>query len=109
MLNKAYRLPLTRRIQPIRSYKTPFFVVKVFPSDTQNPRFGFIVSKSTAKNAVTRNRVKRQVRAGIEELLPRINQGYDILFIVHKGSLSARSSEIRAQIKKVLSSLNVLS
>lgn len=95
MLQKAYRLPLTQKLPPLYSYKTPFFMAKVFHTSLPHPRIAFIVSKKTAPHAVTRNRVRRQLSAVIEELLPTLKGGYDILFIIQKGAVGAKSSEIR--------------
>lgn len=102
MLQRQFRLPFGEKKPPLYSYKTPYFIVKVFSSSLQSPRFGFVVSKKTAKNAVSRNRVKRQVRAVIEEHLSQIKSGYDILFIVQKGALGAKTADIRQVTKSFL-------
>lgn len=65
-----------------RSYTTPLFVLKVRESDSPMSRFGFVVSRRTAKSAVVRNRTKRLFRAAIERSLSHILPGYDMLFII---------------------------
>ena len=90
------------------SHKTSLFIAKVFPNSLPHPRFGFIVSKKVAAQAVKRNKVKRQLRAVVEQLLPRIAGGYDILFIVHKSSLEARRETIEEQILQFLTRKGLL-
>lgn len=107
MLQRHYRLPVTLGHTPLFTYKSPFFLVKVFRSPLPHPRFGFVVSKKTAPHAVTRNRVKRQVRSVIEQHLPSLKGGYDILFIVQKGSLGATTAEIKAAVLIFLSKQNL--
>lgn len=42
------------------------------------PRFGFIVTKSVG-GAVTRNRVRRRLRAACREMLPAVPAGMDVV------------------------------
>lgn len=67
-----------------------------------------MVSKKVASQAVKRNRVKRQLRAVIEELLPRISGGYDILFIVRKVSLEADQETLKAHVFQFLAQKGLL-
>lgn len=98
MLSKVYRLPLKQSTTPLYSQRTPYFVVKVFSNTLSTPRFGFIVSKKVSGEAVVRNRSKRQLRALIEALLPRIAGGYDILFIVQKPAVEAAPGQLKAAL-----------
>jgi ribonuclease P protein component len=100
MLQRDYRLPIRQKTPPLFVYKTPYFIAKVYASTLQHPRFGFIVSKKTAPHAVTRNRVKRQLRGNIEAQLSAYKGGYDILFIVQKGAVGAKSADIRDALHK---------
>lgn len=80
----------------------------MFASPLPQPRFGFIVSKKVSGKAIKRNRIKRQVRSVIEQLLPRISPGYDILFIVHKTSLEAPREVLEEQILQFLTKKGLL-
>lgn len=108
MLPREYRLPPTKGAPVSFSYTTPFFIVKVFQSSQKNSRFGFVVSKKVSAQAVKRNRLKRQIRAVVEELLPRIKEGYDILFIVQKGALTAPPETLADTTKQFFSKKSLL-
>lgn len=109
MLHKEYRLPLQKRNPVFATYKTPYFIVKMFRSDEKHPRFGFIVSKTTAKNATSRNRVKRQIRSVVEQHLESMQSGYDILIIVQKAALGAETKTLADTLLGTFKKLNILS
>jgi ribonuclease P protein component len=95
MLAKPYRLPVGNRLTPLFSYRTSSFVVKVGKTTNPLPRFGCIISKKVSAKATDRNRIRRQLISIIEELLPQIKPGYDILFIVQPGIVSILRQELR--------------
>lgn len=82
--------------------KTPYFNVKIRKNRENISRFGIIVSKNVDKRAVTRNRIRRQVRSCIEDNLKRIKKGYDVLFILKKEILFKKTREICLLINKEL-------
>ena len=45
-------------------------------------RFGFVISNKISKLATRRNALKRQLRAIIEQELPNIKTGYDVVIMV---------------------------
>ena len=51
-----------------KSYKNPFFTIKVFSPDKPYSRFGVIVSKKVGKTAVVRNNIKRTIFNALEEV-----------------------------------------
>jgi ribonuclease P protein component len=106
MLQRDYRLPVTvtQNLSPEYSHRSPYFTAKVFSSALPRSRFGFIVSKKVSPHAVARNGVKRQLRALIEELLPRFASGYDILFIVQKDAVQAEQLEMKRALLHFLTS-----
>lgn len=108
MLAKDYRLPLTTRHTPVSSYRTQYFIAKLLPSSQPTPRFGFIVSKKVAAQAVGRNRARRRLRAVIETLLPRIKSGYDILFIVQSPTLTASPTALSESVIDFLTQKHLL-
>lgn len=102
MLHRDYRLPLGQKNIPLYSYSTPYFIAKVFQNELTHARFGFIVSKKVASEGTTRNRVKRQLRAVIEGFLPQFTGGYDILFIIQKGSVDALPADLTTSVTTFL-------
>ncbi len=98
MLPQKYRFPIGVKKPPRNTYKSPYFTAKVFSNGLEVSRFGCIISKKTAKHAVSRNRVKRQFQTVFAELLPEVRPGYDILFIVQKNAVGAKTADIKDNI-----------
>ena len=54
-------------------------IIEVAPNDKLSVRYGLTVSKKVSKLAVTRNRIKRRLKAVACEILPEYkNQNFDI-------------------------------
>ena len=82
MLKKDFRLPALTSFSNAKSIHTKYAFIKFKKNDLDVSRFGFIVSKKISKSAVTRNRIKRQIRRCFEESLSQIKPGYDMLLII---------------------------
>jgi len=102
MLQRKFRLPSFVRFTHAHAITTPFFSIKFCKNGLPISRFGFIVSKKVDKRAVVRNRVKRQVRHAVEQMLLEIMQGYDILFILRRSCIQQDTSVISQEVKKTL-------
>ena len=48
---------------------------KSLPEDHPPSRLGISISQKVSKKAVIRNRIKRQIRAALRQLLPRLSPG----------------------------------
>lgn len=59
------------------------FVMLFCKSNNQVPQAGFSVSKKFG-NAVRRNRVRRQLKAAVSNLMPKVKSHYNIVFIPRK-------------------------
>ena len=69
-----------------RRIGTPHAVVHVLVGDPAGPsRFGFIVSKAVG-GAVTRNLVRRRLRAVCRDILPAVSRGRDVVIRPLPGS-----------------------
>lgn len=67
-------------------------------------RFGLIISTRVSKRAVIRNKVKRAIKKEILSLLPRLRNGFDVLFLVKKAFLlnnCDKRQEIYSFFKKI--------
>ena len=102
MLKRKYRLPASAKLINPKSHLTVKFVLKIAKNNLSYNRFGFIVSKKVAKNAVDRNRSKRLLRSCVEDIFTQINPGYDYLFIIRKNLAGIRKENICEQVNKVL-------
>lgn len=51
-------------------------------------RFGFVVSKRVSSKSVVRNLLKRRASEWIRKELPRVQSGFDVVFLFEKGAAS---------------------
>jgi len=81
---------------------TPELTLIIMQTKEPVSRFGFVVSKKTAKRAVDRNRIKRILRESIHHLLPTIPTGLDCVFIAKQNFAEKHTTEIEPEIKNLL-------
>jgi ribonuclease P protein component len=100
MLKKENRLTKNNDFDNVfkrgRSAYFDILGVKAVPNSLNTNHFGIIVSNKVSKKAVERNKIKRQIRAIIENELFLLNVGYDIVIIVFKPILAKNYEEIKA-------------
>lgn len=88
-----------RRGRRITSSSLVAYVLK--RADNTPVRFGFIVSKAVG-NAVTRNRVRRRLKAASFELLGTVAPGTDIVIRALPGSAQAGWVTLRHDVRTAL-------
>ena len=85
MLPKQYRLTkdkdFARVAQQGRAGFGQALIIKWIKNDLPYSRFGIVVSLKIDKRAVTRNRIKRILRAVLKENLLEIKKGFDFLIL----------------------------
>jgi ribonuclease P protein component len=69
------------------------------PTGLDYNRFGFLVSKRLG-NAITRNRVKRQLRDIVRQA--PLKPGWDAVFIARKGAEKARYQQLKQAADNLL-------
>jgi ribonuclease P protein component len=115
-LPQAHRLTQTeefaRVCQSGRQASTPHLVVKalIVPSADgrpQTPRFGITVSQKVSKRAVVRNRLKRQIRAGLMTLLPMLKSDLWIVIIVRSPATECDYWQFLQELKQLFLDLEV--
>ena len=67
-------------------------------------RFGFVISKKIDNRSTVRNRTKRVFRSCIEELLQKIVDGYDMLFILYKNAVGQKRNKLFNEIEELFKS-----
>ncbi len=83
------------------------------PLDTDNlepyrpTRMGISISKKVSKGAVVRNRIKRQIRAALRQMLPCISRGWDIVIVVKPTAQQCNYDEFLQQLEKLLAQAEV--
>jgi ribonuclease P protein component len=87
-----------------RRMSTAHAVLYLYPRELDAPtRFGFIVSKAVG-NAVTRNLVRRRLRAIAHELLPTVGTGTDVVIRALPGLDTLTWSELNEEISTSVAS-----
>ncbi len=71
-------------------------------------RFGIIVSIKVSKKAVERNKIKRQIRAIIQNITKEKEKGYDVVIITQPAILNKKYFEIENSILKHFKKLKLI-
>jgi len=73
------------------------------PNHPSHPtQIGIVVGKKVDKRAVYRNRIKRQIRAKVRQLLPQIQKGWRLVFIVRPSVQSCNSDQFLRELEQLL-------
>ncbi|MBT4349609.1 ribonuclease P protein component [bacterium] len=111
MLPVAYRLHKETEIKSLirqgQTFFLPEFIIKYQKTKEKPSKIAFVVSTKVDKKAVARNRIKRQMREAIKDLLPDIKDGYSILVIARKKALELDFATITKQFKFALAKIGV--
>ncbi len=91
-----------------RSRYSELLGVKAVKTGISHSRFGIIVSNKISKQAITRNRLKRQFREILKQESGRIKPGYDIVIIAQAGIIGKSGAEIKAAIMRQFEQLRLL-
>lgn len=108
MLKRQHRLLASVRLKTPNSFSSSAFILKIAQNNLPESRFGFIVRKSLDKRSVKRNRVRRIFRSCVEEMLDQVISGYDMLFILQKGSLDLDRETIYQEIERIFKKKKLL-
>ena len=69
---------------------------------------GISISKKVSKRAVVRNRIKRQLKAIIRPLLPRLESGLRMVILVRSEALTYKYGEFLQELEQLLVKAEVL-
>jgi len=79
-----------------KSYAHPLIVLSFLPNEAQSEtRTGITVGKWVG-GAVERNRTRRRIRALVQDMVPELKHGYDLVWIARQPIRDAEYEEIRS-------------
>lgn len=115
-LPKQYRLTKTKEFSKVyqqgRQASTKHLVVKALAiaelSATDCSRFGITISQKVSKRAVVRNRLKRQIRAAVQTLVPQIKSGYWIVIVVRSAAVECDYWQFLQELEQLFIETEVL-
>lgn len=71
-------------------------------------RIGISVSQKVSKKAVVRNRLKRQIRAALRQLLPRLQPGWYVIVGVRPSALECEYAQFLQELEQLLVDAEVI-
>jgi ribonuclease P protein component len=81
-----------------KNIKNKLFFLKFLSTQNNYSRIGIVVSKKIAKQAVKRNKIKRQLRAATKKVIEAFSSKVDIIIIALPPIKKARYQEIEQSI-----------
>ncbi len=97
-----------RVYQSGKTTRSALFRLTVARHPTNGLRIGVVVSNKTCNSAVQRNRKKRQMRAALQQLLPLLTPGYDIIVSLQSPALTASYATIKEDLRLALQKASLL-
>jgi ribonuclease P protein component len=101
---RALRRPIV--LPSSQSQVTP--ITGAQPSSPSRPKIGISISRKVSKRAVVRNRIKRQIRAALRQLMPRIKDAWWIVIGVKVTAVECDYWQILQELEQLLVKAEVL-
>jgi ribonuclease P protein component len=71
-------------------------------------KFGISISQKVSKKAVIRNRIKRQIRAALRELLPHVSPEWKAIVVVRPQALECKYEHFLRELKQLLIKADII-
>ena len=111
-------LPRAARLQKAKDFKEVFgkgkgvsdgrLFLKSAVTKNKEARFGIVVSKQVAAKAVERNRIKRLLRAALQNLLQEVKPGHDIVLVTLPGLKLAGLEDAQQKVLSIMKKTSLL-
>lgn len=106
MLKKINRISRRKEFLEIKNkgkiINSPLFGAISLVDETQEIKFGFVISKKISKKAVDRNKIKRRMSEVLIKKIDKFKLGTKIVFLAKKSLLGAKIQEIEIEIDKLI-------
>lgn len=104
----VYRQGITRQSPHLRLKAVRVKVLSLEQKEIASTRLGISISRKVSKKAVTRNRIKRLIRAALRELLPNIVPGWNIVLTVKPEAIGCEYEHFLRELKQLLKKAEIL-
>jgi ribonuclease P protein component len=71
-------------------------------------QIGISISQKVSKRAVVRNRIKRQIRFAMQQLLPEMSPGWQIVIVVKPSATQCDYGQLLQELKQLLKKTEVV-
>ena len=113
MLPRKHRLAtdkdVTRVLRKGRAVFTNLLAVKALGNDLGFPRITVVVSTKVNKRAVKRNLIKRRIRSVLEQLIPKMPIGVDMVITAKNEAVTRSQADLGAALEYCLKKIGLLS
>ena len=111
-LPKRYRLTRPKEFSQVykkgQQASSRHLVIKFIElPDSECSRFGITISQKVSKRAVVRNRLKRQVRAALQSLIPQLRQHLWVVIILRRGASECDYWQFLQELEQLFTKLEV--
>lgn len=107
MLKKINRIGQKKEFLEVKNkgkmFNSPLFGAIFLIGETEEVKFGFVISKKISKRAVDRNKIKRRMSEVLRKRLSDFKPGTRIIFLAKKNLLGIKTGEIEGEIDKLIS------
>jgi ribonuclease P protein component len=115
-LPKANRLKQRRDFNAVyqrglRRNSTNLALRALRPRHKEEPppsQIGISISKKVSKHAVVRNRIKRQIRVALRQLIPRIPPGWKVVIVVRGSAIECDYFQFLQELEQLLVDAEVI-
>lgn len=111
MLKKANRMRLNKDFDRAFKLGQSFYGknigLRVVSNDLKDTRFGILISTKISKKANIRNKLRRQIKAVLNEDLKLVAGGKDVVIIVFSQILNKKFEEIAFYVRESLNRLGL--
>lgn len=105
MLTKPHRLTKKKEFERVfkkgKGFKEDFLFLRFVQNNAKKSRFAIVVSRKVSKNASTRNKIKRRIRAIIGQKIPKLKKGVDSVLVALPGLGTKDFWEVEATINQL--------
>lgn len=104
-MNRSFSLRRGEEFQAVwdggKSWSHPLMILRARANGMDKNRFGFVAGKKVG-GAVRRNRAKRLLREAVRHRLPKIEKGWDLVFIARSQAEGAALKAIDDGVEQLL-------